>query len=44
MPPMVQATDADLADVEGLVEAAGLTLAGLAACVAGGTARRLPRA
>ena len=38
IPPIVPATDADLADVEALVAAAGLTLAGLAACVAGGTA------
>ncbi len=38
IPPIVQATNADLTDVAGLVEAAGLTLAGLAACVAGGTA------
>jgi amino-acid N-acetyltransferase len=38
IPPIVQATDADLTDVAGLVATAGLTLAGLAACVAGGTA------
>lgn len=37
MPPLVAATPADLVDVEGLVAAAGLTLDGLAACVAGGT-------
>jgi amino-acid N-acetyltransferase len=38
MPPLVTATVADLADVEALVAAAGLTLDGLAACLAGGTA------
>ena len=38
MPPFVAATPADLVDVEGLVAAAGLTLAGLEACVADGTA------
>jgi amino-acid N-acetyltransferase len=38
MPPLVAATAADLADVEALVAAAGLTLAGLDACVRGGTA------
>jgi amino-acid N-acetyltransferase len=37
IPPIVRATEADLADVEGLVAAAGLTLAGLAGCVADGT-------
>ena len=37
IPPVVPATEADLGDVEGLVAAAGLTLAGLAACVSGGT-------
>jgi N-acetylglutamate synthase-like GNAT family acetyltransferase len=37
IPPIVVATNADLADVEGIVAAAGLTLAGLAACVSGGT-------
>jgi amino-acid N-acetyltransferase len=37
VPPILPATEADLADVEGLVAAAGLTLAGLAACVSGGT-------
>jgi arsenate reductase len=37
-PPLVAATPADLADVEALVAAAGLTLDGLADCVAGGTA------
>jgi N-acetylglutamate synthase-like GNAT family acetyltransferase len=37
IPPMVPATEADLADVEVLVAAAGLTLAGLEACVSGGT-------
>ncbi len=38
VPPLAAATPADLADVEALVAAAGLTLDGLAACVAGGTA------
>jgi amino-acid N-acetyltransferase len=38
LPPLAAATDADLADVEALVVAAGLTLAGLEACVRGGTA------
>ncbi len=38
MPPLVAATAADLADCEALVAAAGLTLLGLDACVAGGTA------
>lgn len=38
MPPLVPATVADLTDVEALVAAAELTLDGLAACVAGGTA------
>lgn len=38
MPPLIRATGADVADVEALVAAAGLTLDGLAACVAGGTA------
>ncbi len=38
IPPVVPATEADLADVEELVAAAGLTPAGLDACVAGGTA------
>jgi N-acetylglutamate synthase-like GNAT family acetyltransferase len=37
MPPLVAATGADLADVEGLVRAAELTLDGLAACVVAGT-------
>lgn len=37
-PPLAQATVADLADVEALVAAAGLPLAGLAPCVTGGTA------
>jgi amino-acid N-acetyltransferase len=37
IPSVVPATDADLADVVGLVAAAGLTLAGLDACVSGGT-------
>jgi amino-acid N-acetyltransferase len=35
--PVDPATEADLADVEGLVTTAGLTLAGLAASVSGGT-------
>jgi len=38
IPPLVPATAADLADVESLVAAAGLTLLGLEACVADGTA------
>lgn len=38
IPPIVQATNADLTDVAGLVAASGLTLAGLAACVVSGTA------
>jgi amino-acid N-acetyltransferase len=38
VPPLVAATPADLADVEALVATAGLTLDGLADCVAGGTA------
>jgi amino-acid N-acetyltransferase len=38
IPPLVPATAADLADVADLVAAAGLTLAGLEACVTGGTA------
>lgn len=38
IPPIVAATGADLADVEVLVAAAGLTLAGLATCVRDGTA------
>ena len=38
LPPLVAATSADLADVEALVEAAGLPLAGLGACVRDGTA------
>ncbi len=37
IPAVVSATEADLADVEGLVAAVGLTLAGLEACVTGGT-------
>ena len=37
IPPVVPAIEPDLADVEGLVAAAGLTLAGLAACVSDGT-------
>jgi len=38
MPPLVPATVADLAAVEALVAAVSLTLDGLAACIAGGTA------
>jgi N-acetylglutamate synthase-like GNAT family acetyltransferase len=38
MPPLVAATVADVADIEALLGAAGLTLDGLAACVSGGTA------
>jgi amino-acid N-acetyltransferase len=38
LPPLGPATVADLADVEALVAAAGLPLAGLVPCVAGGTA------
>lgn len=38
IPPIVPASDADLADVVELVAGAGLTLDGLAACVAAGTA------
>jgi len=37
IPPIVPGTDVDLADVEAVVTAAGLTLAGLKACVASGT-------
>jgi amino-acid N-acetyltransferase len=38
VPPLVAATAADLPDVEALVAAAGLTLAGLDACIRGGSA------
>jgi amino-acid N-acetyltransferase len=38
VPPVVPAVPSDLADVEALLRAAGLTVDGLGACLAGGTA------